>query len=170
MSSTSSEHDIIRSILASVRTEDDCEVRPPAGLPGVRLGHALPEDLRAFYVECGGLTLFGSAEFPCRIVSPEEFAPSNPQIIDAEAPEDLTDSWYIVARGESSEAISIDLGRERAGRCYDSFWDRHGIRGSCAVIAVSFSDLLARLVASRGRHWYWHEPEFASLGDAYDPV
>jgi hypothetical protein len=52
--------------------------------------------------------------------------------------------------------------------CYDSFHEVHGMPGSCAVVALSFTDLLERLLAARGGHWYWLEPGFASLGDAYD--
>jgi hypothetical protein len=35
-------------------------------------------------------------------------------------------------------------------------------------VAASFTELLRRLTANRGRHWYWLEPDFVDLGDAYD--
>jgi hypothetical protein len=49
---------------------------------------------------------------------------SNPEILGTECPDDISDTWYIVARGGPEEAISIDCSRDRLGRCYDSFWDR----------------------------------------------
>ncbi len=81
---------------------------------------------------------------------------------------DRSDYWYLLARGSSGEGISIDLHPDRLGRCYDSFWDRHGLAGSCPVIALSFLDLLTRLMDSGGAHWYWLEADFGSLGDAYE--
>lgn len=66
--------------------------------------------------------------------------------------------------------MSIDLDPGRNGKCCDSFHEIHGLPGSSSVIALSFSDLLVQLLASRGSHWYWLEPDFVSLGDAYDAV
>jgi antitoxin YokJ len=64
--------------------------------------------------------------------------------------------------------LSIDTDPTRNGRCYDSFHDVHGIVGSDPVIARSFAELFERLLDSGGGHWYWLEPDFVSLGDAYD--
>lgn len=56
----------------------------------------------------------------------------------------------------------------RLGRCYDSNWEIHGVAGSCPIIANSFTELLERLVMNNGKHWYWLQDDFTSLGDAYD--
>ena len=129
----------------------------------------LPADLEDFYTLCGGAELFSGALFSVRISSPDEFVLSNPVII-RERCDDISGSWYIVGRGGDREFISTDLDPRRAGTCYDSFREIHGTPGHCAVVALSFTDLLERLLAARGGHWYWLEPGFVSLGDAYDTV
>ena len=69
---------------------------------------------------------------------------------------------------DSSTALRavIDLDPRRLGRVYDGFWDRFGVAGSMPVVALSFTDFLARLAESSG------EPVWAGddlgLGDAYD--
>jgi hypothetical protein len=128
----------------------------------------LPEDLEEFYSVCGGVRLFDDMEYPIRIVGPAELTRTNPEIVGEECPEDITDSWYIVARGGTEEALSIDCSSERSGRCCDSFWDRHGVAGDCRVVALSFTELLARLVAAGGSYWYWLAPGGSGYGDAYD--
>jgi hypothetical protein len=84
--------------------------------------------------------------------------------------EDITSQWYIIASDGHRDYLTIDLSCQRLGKCYDSFWDRHGVVGECAVIATSFTDLLERLIANNGQHWYWLTEDFTSLGDAYDVI
>jgi hypothetical protein len=100
--------------------------------------------------------------------SPPDLAPANPVIIGHQVDDDITSSWFIVARDPDDACLTIDLHPSRLGRCYDSFWDRHGIPGSCPVIASSFTDLLRLLLANQGAHWHWLQPGFESLGDAYE--
>lgn len=159
---------VIRELLARVAAEPNCLVRQPAGMPQVSQDFSLPQDLLEFYELCGGLDLFRGADFGISISSPEELKPSNLVILGESFPEDISHSWFIVAHTVDREHLSIDLSRERAGRCYDSFHETHGIAGSSPVIANSFSELLGRLLDSRGGHWYWLSPEFEELGDAYD--
>jgi hypothetical protein len=101
-------------------------------------------------------------------VEPSGFVLANPVIVGELCPEDITAEWYIVAHAGSQETLTIDLNSSRLGRCYDSFWDRHGVPGSCKIIALSFTDLLRRLIENSGRYWYWLRDDFKSLGDAYD--
>lgn len=44
---------------------------------------------------------------------------------------------------------------KRLGRCYDSFFDRHGIVGESQIIANSFTDLLINFINNQGQYWYW---------------
>jgi hypothetical protein len=81
---------------------------------------------------------------------------------------DISDNWYRVARQDIQENISIDLHPMRLGRCYDSFWDRHAVRGDSPIVAMTFPELLERLFNQRGEHWYWLEPGYKGYGDAYD--
>ncbi|HEV2360145.1 MAG TPA: SMI1/KNR4 family protein [Acidimicrobiales bacterium] len=134
----------------------------------MQAGHSLPVDLAEFYERCGGADLFAGELFPVHISSPDEFVLVNPLIIGGLAGDDITDDWYVVASGGDGERISIDLHPDRLGTCYDSFLEVHGVRGSCAIVARSFSELLEHLLDGRGGHWYWLEPGFEPLGDAYD--
>lgn len=158
----------IELIVDRIRRTDGCLVLPPEGLPTVGSQHRLPADLVEFYRLCGGVRLFDDREYPIRIVEPKGFVKSNPQIVGMECPDDISDAWYLVARGGAEEAISIDCHPDRLGRCYDSFWDCHGVAGSCAIVALSFTELLGRLVSAAGGYWYWLVEGGAAHGDAYD--
>jgi antitoxin YokJ len=143
-------------------------VHPPAGLPDVGAGHQLPDDLRAFYGACGGVDLFTGSLYPISLLPPRQLVPANPVIIGEQYEDDISASWYLVARSDQNEHVTIDLDPNRLGRCYDSFPEVHGIAGSCPVVATSFTDLFARLLAAEGGRWYWVEDGFEDLGDAYD--
>jgi hypothetical protein len=134
----------------------------------VQVGEVVPADLRDFYAACGGADLFIDQPFGIHLRGPDQLVPSNPLVVGVQIAEDRSSSWYAVANDFGGEVISIDLHPARLGRCYDSFSDRHGVAGSCAVVAESFSELVEHLMRARGRHWWWLEPEFKSLGDAYD--
>lgn len=157
----------IELIVGRIRQTKGCRILPPSGLPVIRAQDRLPGDLLEFYQLCGGVHLFDDGEYPIRIVEPEGFAKSNPEIVGMECPEDISDSWYIVARGGGEEAISVDCNPDRLGRCYDSFWDRHGVAGDCAVVALSFTELLRRLFSAQGGYWYWLVEGGVGHGDAY---
>jgi hypothetical protein len=161
---------VIMRVAESIRGRSDCRALPPAGLPKVEAGHRLPDDMAGFYSECGGADLFLGRDFAVRICTPCEFVPSNPEIVGEQVPDDITSSWYIVARGGSGEYISIDLHPDRHGLCYDSFHEVHGVVGSSVVLATSFTDLVRRLLAADGGHWYWLERGRVPLGDAYDGI
>ncbi|HRK48163.1 MAG TPA: SMI1/KNR4 family protein [Nocardioides sp.] len=130
----------IATILERIARTTGCTVLEPCGLPPVRAQDRLSQDLRDFYALCGGVRLFDGRLYPMRVVEPHSFARSNLEIVGDEFPDDITDSWYIVARGGSAQLISIDCHPDRIGRCYDSFWDRHGVAGSCPIVALSFTE------------------------------
>jgi len=128
-----------------IRTTSSCNVLPPAGLPRIDEKHTLPEDVHTFYELCGGVSLFEESLWPVVIVPPQEIVAANPVLIGEPALYDISSNWYIIAHDANGEFLTIDCSREHLGRCYDSFFDRHGIPGSCAIIATSFTDLLTRL-------------------------
>lgn len=158
----------VDELLQALRTSPGCSTLPASGLPALPDGFALPNDLARFYEECGGAVLYADAEFPISIVSPDDFVSSNLVIVGETDLGDRSDAWFIVAATPDQEHISIDLNADRLGLCYDSFHEVHGIVGESKVVATSFADLLRRLLSNGGRHWYWLEPDFADLGDAYD--
>jgi antitoxin YokJ len=165
-------------LLNRIRVTPDCLVYPASGTPIIHPDHLLPEDMQNFYRLCGGVTLYDDSEYAIDIVSPQELVLANPIIfldafeepsaMEKEKKENTSWSWYIIGKGNSGEYVTIDLAPARLGRCYYSFWDRHAMKGYSSIIAVSFTDLLYRLIDNRGQQWYWEQPGFQSLGDAYD--
>jgi hypothetical protein len=154
-----------------MRREPSCLVQPPSGQPVLAdAGHGIPDDLREFYDACGGAELFITAPFAWSICEPRRLVPTNPEVVGEQVPDDITASWYIVGRerGDSTSLISIDLGTGKRGWTYDSNFEVHGVAGSCAVLAHSFTDLLDKLLAARGEYLFWTVDSFVSLGDAYD--
>lgn len=160
----------IHSLIAKVKTLQGSRVSLPGELPSLEKSYTLPADLKQFYETCGGLTLFQDSDYAVHIVPPEEFVPANPVIVGERAEYDISSHWFIVAKEDNGDYLTIDLSRERSGRCYASFWDTHGQPGECPVIAGSFTDLLGRLIGNGGGRWYWLRDDFVSLGDAYDGV
>lgn len=157
----------LQRLLDQIARTDDCTVAPTRGMPVLRKVDQLPEDLAEFYRIAGGASLFQHSMYPIRLIGPEEFVRANPAIVGCECPDDISDTWYIVARGGREETLTIDCNADRLGRCYDSFWDRHGVAGECRVVALSFTELLQRLYDSGGSYWYWLSDRAPSYGDAY---
>ena len=128
----------------------------------------LPLDLRRFYELCGGADLFIGDDFECSVVPPSRFLPANDVILGERVPDDRSDFWYVVASTSEETLAVIDLAESRLGRCYDAFHEIYGVAGSMPVIADSFTDLIVSLLSNAGSHWYWLQPGWKSLGDAYD--
>lgn len=157
-------------LLDKIRNTPDCIVHSPCGLPLINKDNVLPNDLKLFYENCGGITFFVNKQYEFTIVSPEELVLANPVIIGELCEEDISSEWYIICKDTENNYITIDLAKARLGRCYDSFWDRHGVVGECAIVATSFTELISRLFSSQGKSIFWLEQDFIYLGDAYDEV
>lgn len=177
----------ILSFLDSMRRMPDFEVQPATGLPTIRPGHVLPEDLRAFYKACGGFTwtLKVGSRFrdSFSVLPPEKVVLANPVVccipeeqlrtmgLDDDA---ISWDWYTIAVDGNGDYCSIDLNPRRLGRCYDSFHETHATRGGSPILGFSFTEFLTRLVAriesTRNSNWNWTEGGLGtmSLGDAYD--
>lgn len=158
----------ISVLISEIARTPDCRVFKKEGMPEIDRGYQLPEDLKEFYETCGGAALYESADYPIYIVKPNKFEKANPVIIGEPCDDDISSDWFIICTDGKGEHLTIDLSEERKGKCYDSFFDRHGVVGESQVIATSFTDLIQRLLENRGRHWYWLQDDFESLGDAYD--
>jgi antitoxin YokJ len=130
-------------------------------------GLQLPSDLQAFYAVAGGASLFHGSAYQFSIVAPSDFLSTNHRILGNGATGDVSDSWFTVATDGNDDYLSIDLGLLHLGRCYDSFHETHGLVGSTPVIALSFTDLLFRLLENHGAHPYWLAEGFGPLGEAY---
>lgn len=162
-------YDIIR-LLENIKNNSDCLINRSCGQPLLRTGEKLPDDLKLFYEKCGGVK-FNNTRFQFEIVSPKEMVLANPIIVGELCEEDISSEWYIIGKDNENNYISIDLGEKRIGRCYDSFWDRHGVVGECSVIARSFTELLWNFIYTQGDDIpYWLEEDFNYIGDAYDDL
>ncbi|WP_240421805.1 SMI1/KNR4 family protein [Paenibacillus periandrae] len=162
--------DTIRKLLAKIENLPYCIIYPATTIPSINGGHILPQDVHEFYHRCGGLSLYSNSDFAISVVPPKELILANPVIVGEKCEDDISSTWYTIAKDDNGDYLTIDLQIERLGKCYDSFWDRHGVIGDCPVIANSFTDLLKQLIENGGNRWYWLENDFVSLGDAYDDV
>lgn len=161
----------INQLITQIRTLPDCRVQEPTGLPQIdETKHILPDDIKEFYLLCGGAVLFENQDYPIYILPPEQFVLANPVIVGEICEEDLSSNWYIICNEGSGEYITVDLNPQRLGLIYDSFSDRHAVEGESQVIACSFTELLERLINNQGQYWFWLEDEFESLGDAYGEI
>ena len=165
----------ISQLLRLIQNTPDCFVRPSQGLPQIKSDHNMPNDLVEFYQLCGGVVFYQSSAYSIEIVPPSGVVLANAKFFIglnekdlAAIKDDISWSWYIIGDGgENLRYITIDLASERLGRCYDSFWDSYAMPGSSPIIALSFTDLLSNLHSNKGQHWYWCQPGFLQIGDAY---
>jgi len=166
----------LENLLHRIQVTPDWRIDVPVGQPGIGEHHRLPDDLRNFYQLCGGLSLAENTAYSVTIVPPTKCLLVNPVILGEDVAElvqrtegdDISWSWYIIADLGNRDYLTIDLSQERLGRCYDSFHETHGLIGNTPIIALSFTELVLSLFENRGQYWYWLQPDFASLGDAYD--
>ena len=163
------EMDILK-ILDKIRNTPECIVYNPCGLPLLSEEVKLPNDLKVFYENCGGISFFADSEYGFTIVSPKEMILANPIIVGELCQEDISSEWYIICKDAENNYITIDLAKERLGKCYDSFWDRHGVVGECAIVANNFTELLLQLFRNQGKSIFWLDSDFVYIGDAYDEV
>lgn len=161
-------------LLQPISALPSCKVYPPLNHTlGVRQGLILPQDIHAFYQLCDGIDLFLDQDYSYSIVHSTEFALANPVIIGQQAfqivsDDDISHDWYVIAHDSDQQYLTIDLNPARLGRCYDSFSGRHAVPKEAQIIAMSFTDLLKRLVENRGDYPYWLKDGFAGMGMAYD--
>lgn len=158
----------IEKIIEEVKNIPDCIVYSPCGLPELRNNDKLPNDLKVFYEKCGGISFYANKEYGFTIVSPKELLLANPIIVGELCEEDISSKWYTICKDGDGNYITIDLSTERLGRCYDSFWDRHGVVGECTIVAKTFTELLLRLYNNQGESLFWLDNDFVYIGDAYD--
>lgn len=160
----------ILKMLNEIKNTPECIVYSPCGLPTVESEVNLPNDLKLFYENCGGVYFFPNSEYGFTIVSPREMVLANPVIVGELCEEDISSEWYIIGKDTENNYITIDLAKERLGKCYDSFWDRHGVVGECDIVAKNFTELLWQLFRNQGKSIFWFDSDFVYIGDAYDEV
>lgn len=167
----------IKSMVDLIKSDNRCTVLQPMGLPQVPSTHQLPDDVAEFYTLCGGILLGAYTDpYSARIVAPNEVTQSNSKLLGDELLEyalnnqqaDRSWNWYIIVDYYNGDCISIDLSKERNGRCYDSFHETYGFKGDMPIVAFTFSALLEQFYNNIGQHWFWLDENFPIKCDAYD--
>jgi hypothetical protein len=162
--------EILDNLLDVIANTENCSVSKNESLIVLEIGYDLPSDLKYYLENYKCVKLFQTAEYPFYIVGTKNFQKANPIIAGCDVEDDSSNMWFIVASDNNSQYITIDLAKERLGRCYDSFQDRHGIVGEQPIIANSFTELLQALYNNQGGYPYWLREEFKNIGDAYDDL
>ncbi|AWK03528.1 SMI1/KNR4 family protein [Flavobacterium crocinum] len=163
----------ITELIEMIKQDKNCNVRPANH--DIAMPANIPEDLKEFFELTDGIRLFEERSFGINIVGRKDFIPTNKRLYPPddvmweEIEDHVSNEWYLIAETEQlSQYISVDLTKERFGQCYDSFYETHSLEGDSAIVAKNFTDLLYNLYSNKGKHWYWLQPEFIKLGDAYD--
>ncbi|KAF2080568.1 SMI1/KNR4 family protein [Flavobacterium sharifuzzamanii] len=161
------------NVLQKIESDPNCKLLKRESTPKSNL--KLPSDLKYFYENYDSLELFANKPYGIRIVSLNEFIPTNKRlypeddIIWEELEDDISNEWFLIAESaELSQYISIDLRKSHLGYCYDSFLETHATPDENMIIAKSFTELLEKLYSSNGEDWFWLDDEFEPYGDAYD--
>lgn len=156
-------------LIEKIATDQRCEFYPSVNvLPPLSNEYLnYPTDMVYFYSKCNGLKLFSNsdANIVFFILPVNEILRVNPIVVGEPCEEDISSTWFTIAKTDNNEFISLDLSVERNGRCYDSHYETHGVVGSSPIIALSFTELLKKLYQSEGKHVFWRDDNY---GDAYD--
>jgi antitoxin YokJ len=173
----------ISDLLATIRHRPDCTILPAAGQPRVRASDRVPDDMRGFYEICGGVTLFPHGAVPLTILPPARVGVANLIILGLDErtlfekynlPSDEPSwSWYTLALDGNGDYFVIDLSQARTGRCYDAHHETYPARGETNVIALTFTDFLARMLwlietSPPPNHFWVDRMAKLRLGDAYE--
>jgi hypothetical protein len=161
----------VQKIIEKIKGDSNCIYSPSEGEPNLPKGLSIPKDLLFFYQSIGNLVLFPDADFPVHIVSPSEFVRANPIIAGEEWEDDITYNWFIIAKSEGfgGQYVTIDLGQDRFGFCYDSYWDKH-VNFDSPIIAKSFVEFLERTYETKGTEWFWEADDFEDYGMSHEDL
>lgn len=150
----------ILELIEAIRSDPSCDLLPSSGLPVFDSQYELPDDLKAFYLACGGAWLHGKSDHPTQILQPSRFLLANYVCLKELSEQDIKESlpenhfswgWYTVAEfGGSDEIAAICLwpGFD-FGHCYDCFWESYPNRER--LMTNSFTIFLEKLLVSQGR-------------------
>ena len=124
------------------------------------------------------MVLFHERALPWRVVPPGEFRPAARRFLAADDADqvlagasDVAGTTFVFAdQGGAStdEHLVVDLHPARAGRYYETFWDRFGLVGEMPIIARSVAEALVWLLETGGQGAEAALARRRPLGDAYD--
>lgn len=173
----------IKELVEKFKADENFEVSEPCGQPVISQNHTLPKDVEEFYTLCGGIEFNGyslddedeeeyeeeGSAFPMNVLSPNKVTLANKALYCEIDEYDITDDWYLIIDAYDGNYISIDFSSERNGRCYVSFFDTHGVIGSCPIVSMTFTEFLENMLNYKGQEcFFWEDDGFVSKGDAYD--
>lgn len=120
-----------------------------------RVGWALDEDLRAFYLHCDGATLFAPREKApnYRILPLAEVQRARIRMRHQDTDTYGAPSWYTLLYLQDGDYVLVDIAQRLGGRytLLDAF---HETYPAVEPIAASFSEFLERALAS-GDAFFW---------------
>ena len=158
----------VEAVLTLIAKTPDCLVAKRQEAIAIQVGYQLPDDLKFYLENYDSILFYENSEYPIKIVGINDFKRASPIIIGEDIKDDISYNWFVIATGNNSQYITIDLAEERLGKCHDSFWDRYGVAGEQPIIANSFTELLQAVYKNEGGYYYWLEDTFQPIGDAYD--
>ena len=163
----------IDELIDYIKNQDGNIDREQEGIPIVNRNHIVPEDLRRFYSLCGGLTLGSDSDFPAEVLPPQQVVRANPilfgELYGTGPIDSISENWYLIARYENDDYITIDFSDVRLGWCYNSFFGYHANPGYCKILAHSFTELLSLLAQNPGGVELPDADYLPDYGDAYSP-
>ncbi|EKS1844531.1 hypothetical protein ACOZ06_000317 [Cronobacter muytjensii] len=129
-----------------------CNIMPPVEIPSFL---SLPDDLLYFYKNFSSVVFFPDSEYPFEIISPCDIKRSDFVVLGEDANDPETQEWYTLVKC-NDQLISIDLKKGKSfGCCFDSFWDIYGTINDDTLIAVSFTELVIKIINSKGNSLFW---------------
>lgn len=163
---------IISKIISEFKQNANFTVNTSCGYPKIDSKFDLPVDVKEFYNLCGGIECYIKyGAFPIKILAPQNVILANIKFFGQNYDDDISSSWYLIADLSDGNYISINFGDINSGMCYVSGAFEHGIVGQCPIIALSFSELIYKILKYEGEYFYWKDNfYFKGYGDAYDII
>ncbi len=161
---------LIYEHIETIQSLAPCRIDKSQGQPALSEGLNLPPDLMDYYGRYGQIVIEPEECNSLTVLPASRFVRANPVLVGQTITDDRSHNWFVLAE-YTGEYITIDLNPDTLGRCYDSFWDRHAVKGSCPIIAGSFTEfleLISKSLSTDGDPFYWEGGRIGSLGDAYD--
>lgn len=156
----------MRKIIKKISETPGCVLWPSSGLPKVSESHVIPDDVKAFYDLCGGAILFEGEDYSWRILPPEEFRLAINDFDEIDT--DKLDGFYFFADDFNGDYLAINFGHKNNGLVVDGFHETFGNEGDTPVIALSFGEIINRLLENRGGYPFWLNDKATIYRDWYE--
>ena len=98
----------LQRILKSISETNGCKLVKREKPINIEIGIILPDDLRFYFENYTSITFWEKSNYSVKIVGIEGFKKANPIIIGEDAPDDISNNWFIIA-DDNPQFITIDL-------------------------------------------------------------